>query len=254
MPSVPFTERRSVRGRAFSPGGETLAFTTVRSSIEANANLTEILALDLATNAVKTLTALAGAVDGPVWIGPERLAYAVAAEVYEVNLAGRVRRRASARGAVRQLVLLAGTMTLLGTVSAKAPREGAPFVTRRLPYKQDGRGRIHGPDGLIAVRADGGVVEPKPGCAPCPSPDGRALAHLAQAARLEFGDNDLAMRTLDPHTLALGEAARQEGGGRSSPSLGRQRVALPSCPGWSTPGRQRRRASSWGRREGCTGT
>jgi len=209
VPTVPFTQLRSLRGLALAPGGDALAFAAVRASLEADANLTELFLLDLGTGALRSLTALAGVADGPLWLDGERLAYAVGADVYEVDRAGRVRLRAAAPGAIRQLVRLPGTDILLGTVSAGAPADRAPFVTRALPYKQDGRGRIHGPDRLVAIRPDGGAVDLGPGYQPVPSPDGRALAHLAKADRLEFGDADLVVRDLDPDTLTLGEPRRQ---------------------------------------------
>jgi dipeptidyl aminopeptidase/acylaminoacyl peptidase len=222
LATVPFTQLRSLRALALAPGADALAFTAVRASLEADAYLSELFLLDLGTRRLRSLTALQGAIDGPVWLDADRLAYAVGADLYEVERSGRVRLRGSAPAPLRQLVVLPGTDVLLGTVSAMAPAATAPFVTRSLPYKQDGRGRIHGPDRLVAMRADGATVDLGPGYAPSPAPGGRALAHLAVADRLEFGDADLVVRDLDPVSLEVGEARGQ--------AVGRSVLAMAWSP------------------------
>lgn len=209
MPLPPITQLRSLRSLRLSPDGGRLAFVALRPSLEMNQNVAEVLVLDLAEGALKTLTVCAGVPDGPVWLDAERLAYGVGREVYEVDLNGGVRRRARTERPVHGLALVPGSDVLLGALAARPPEEDEPFHTATLPYKRDGRGRLHGPDRLCAIAGDGTVVDLGPGFQPVPAPDGRSLAHLAEPESLEFLDFDLVVRDLDVGAMTLGPARRQ---------------------------------------------
>ena len=209
MSLPPITQLRSLRSLRLAPGGGRAAFFALRPSLEMNQNVAELFALDLATGALSVLTVCAGVPDGPVWLDGERIAYASGREIYEVDLDGQVRRRARTERPVRQLARVPGVDLLVGTVSARPPEEDEPFHTDTLPYKRDGRGRLHGPDRLVAIAADGRVADLGPGMQPAPAPDGRSLAHLAEADSLEFLDFDVVVRDLDPVAMRLGPARRQ---------------------------------------------
>lgn len=210
MSVVPLTQLRSLRGLAISPAGGLAAFVSLRPSLEINQNVAEIQLLDLASRSVRALTILAGVPDGPLWLAADRLVYAAGREVFEVDLDGRVRLRARCERPVRQLALVPGTDLLVATMSARPVAEGEPFVTTALPYKRDGRGRLYGPDRLVAITPAGSVVDLGPGHTPRPSADGRRLAHLAEATTLEFLDQDLLVRDLDAQGPSLGEPRRQD--------------------------------------------
>lgn len=210
MATVPFTQLRSLRSFSLGPGGGLGAFVALRPSLESNQNLAEILLLDLGSGKTRTLTAFPGVPDGPVWWDPGHLVYSVGRDVYAVDLDGRVEHWAHHDVAIRQLCAVPGKGYVLGATAAKAPDEGSPFVTSALPYKRDGQGRIHGRDHLVAVRSTGEVADLGPGSGPRVRPDGRAVAHLAEADSVEFLDAVLTVRDFDPETLTLGPERRQD--------------------------------------------
>ncbi len=209
MSLPPFTQLRSLRALRLSPDGRFLAFFALRPSLEMNQNVAELVLLSPDDGRQRVLTVCAGVPDGPVWLDGGRLAYAVGRDVYAVDLDGQVERCARTERPVRQLVRVPGTDLLIGTMAARPPEEDAPFTTATLPYKRDGRGRLHGPDRLVAIAHGGEVTDLGPGMQPVPSPDGGRLAHLVEAQSLEFLDFDLVVRDLSTSGPSLGEPVRQ---------------------------------------------